>query len=74
MLPQDLPACHNIDVIHVKNVGKHHLSTILDVKDKTRDGVSAWEDLKKMKIMKELCLQESDGRTVKLKAPFILKA
>lgn len=56
----------------VKNVGDHLLSTILDVKDKTKDGTSAREDLKRMNIRKELWLQESEGRTIKPKAPFVL--
>ena len=73
MLQQDLLVRHNIDVIHVvKNVGDHLLLTILDVRDKTKDGMSAREDLKRMNIRKELWLQELDGRTVKPKAPFTL--
>ena len=56
----------------VKNVGDHLLSTILDVKDKTKDGTSAREELKRMNIRKELWLQESEGRTIKPKAPFVL--
>ena len=73
MLQQDLPDRHNIDVMHVvKNVGDHLLLTMLDVKDKAKDGISAHEDLKRMNFMKELQLQELNGRTVKPKAPFTL--
>ena len=56
----------------VKNVGDHLLSTIFDVKDKTKDDTRAREDLKRMNIKKELWLQETDGRTIQPKAPFTL--
>ena len=55
MLQQDLLVHHNIDAMHVvKNVGDYLLSTILDVKDKPNDDISAREDLKRMNIRKEL--------------------
>ncbi|XP_058092152.1 uncharacterized protein LOC131238045 [Magnolia sinica] len=70
---KELPVRHNLDVMHVvKNVGDHLLSTILEVKDKTKDDISAREDLKKMNIMKDLWLKEADSKTIKPKAPFTL--
>ncbi|XP_058087532.1 uncharacterized protein LOC131234619 [Magnolia sinica] len=70
---KELPVRHNLDVMHViKNVGDHLLLTILEVKDKAKDDISACEDLKKMNIMKDLWLKEADGKTIKPKAPFTL--
>ncbi|XP_058108119.1 uncharacterized protein LOC131251443 isoform X2 [Magnolia sinica] len=70
---KELPIRPNLDVMHVvKNVGDHLLSTILEVKDKSKDDISAREDLKKMNIMKDLWLKEADGKTIKPKASFTL--
>ena len=73
MFRQELLVGHNLDVMHiVKNVGDHLSSTILDVKDKTKDDTHARENLKRMNIRKELWLQETNGRTIKQKAQFTL--
>ena len=59
---------HNIDVMHVeKNFTENLLSTIFDVKGKTKDTKEAREDLRDMKIRKELHLVEQNGRTYNLK-------
>jgi hypothetical protein len=57
---KDLDVCHSIDVIHVeKNVCESLLRTLLNKDRKTRDHGHARDDLKKMEIRQELCLNDS---------------
>ena len=57
---------HNLDVMHIeKNFTNHILSTILDVKDKTKDSENARKDMKTMGIKKKMWMEtdESSGKT-----------
>ena len=46
---------HNIDVMHTENsVTEHLISTIIDHKDKSKDGINARKDMKTMAIKQKL--------------------
>lgn len=66
---------HVLDVMHIeKNVAEHLLSTILDIKMKTKDTVSSRMDMKEMGMRSGQWMQvdEATGRKIKPKAPFVL--
>lgn len=43
---KDHAICHNLDVMHIEhNVFDDIFYTILDVKDRTKDNIKAWQDL-----------------------------
>ena len=46
---------HNLDVMHVeKNICESILGTLLDIKGKSKDGISSRQDLEAMRIRKKL--------------------
>lgn len=60
---------HNTDVMHTeKNVTEHLISTIMDHKDKSKDGINSRKDLKIMGIKQKLWVME-DPETNKIIIP-----
>ena len=61
---------HNLDVMHTeKNVIESILNTLLSVKDRSKDDLTAHQDLQHMKIRKELHPTENDSGKAKLPRP-----
>jgi len=70
---QTLPIRHNLDTMHIeKNVAEHLLSTILEIKGKTKDDKKSRDDLKQLRIRKNQWLAESAESSKIPKAPFVL--
>ncbi|XP_026458487.1 uncharacterized protein LOC113359002 [Papaver somniferum] len=64
---------HNIDVIHTeKNVCESLISTILNIKNKTKDGLNSHIDLKSMGIREDLHPKIIDGKTWPEPGPYNL--
>ncbi|XP_073137370.1 uncharacterized protein [Henckelia pumila] len=65
---------HNLDVMHVeKNVCENIIGTLLNVKNKSKDGINARKDLMDLQIRKELHPQEKGENTYHLPAaPYTL--
>ncbi|KAI3919929.1 hypothetical protein MKW98_001185 [Papaver atlanticum] len=55
---KDLPIRHNLDVMHVEKIAEIFFGTIMDNKDKTKDGIAARKDLQDLKIKRNLWLKE----------------
>lgn len=70
---QEMPVPHNLDVMHVeKNVADILFATIMDTKDKTKDGIQARQDLQLMGIREKQWPIEKNNRLFLPKAPFTL--
>jgi len=65
---------HNLDVMHIeKNVMDNILSTILDIKGKTKDNLAARQDLKEMGLRPKLHPYTAvDGKTYMLAACYTM--
>ena len=55
-----------------KNVIEILIGTIMNTKDKTKDGLQARQDLKEMKIKKKLWPVEKNGKLTYPDAPYTL--
>ncbi|KAL0444546.1 UNVERIFIED_CONTAM: hypothetical protein Slati_2177300 [Sesamum latifolium] len=50
---------HNLDVMHIeKNVFDNIFNTVMDIKEKTKDNLNAWKDLKIICNQSELKVDE----------------
>ena len=59
--------------MHVqKNVAENLFTTIMNTKDKTKDGLKAHQDLMDMQIRKNLWPVEKNGKLTCPKAPYTL--
>ena len=68
-----MPIRHNLDVMHVeKNVAEILIGTIMNAKDKTKDGLAACQDLKVMRIKKKLWPVEANGKQTYPVGPYNL--
>lgn len=71
---QELHVRHNLDVMHVeKNFTEILFGTVLNVNHKSnKDGVAARQDLKRMKIKRNLWPEDRNGKQILPNAPFTL--
>ena len=64
---------HNLDVMHIeKNICESLVGTLLNMNDKSKDGVKSRKDLKELGIRRDLHLQERGKRIYLPPAPYTL--